>query len=81
MLACRLMIPKQAWEMAKNSMRSGHVGKQKHRARYLCTCKDGIRGTPKDKIGHVKRDLNPESQSNNSCAALITRQQDTKRTM
>ena len=34
-LTCRLMIPKPAWEMAKNRARSHQVGRQKHSAKYL----------------------------------------------
>ena len=34
-LTCRLMIPKPAWEMAKNTARSHQVGRQKHNAKYL----------------------------------------------
>jgi len=29
------MIPKPAWEIAKNTARSHQVGRQKHRAKYL----------------------------------------------
>ena len=35
MNTCRLMIPKAACEMAKNSARSHQVGRQKHSAKYL----------------------------------------------
>ena len=34
-LTCRLIMPKPAWEMAKNRARSHQVGRQKHSAKYL----------------------------------------------